>query len=267
MLHKIHMDILSQIVDYKKTVIASAKNILPEKVMQLHEKSRGFRVNIQNKLQSGETAIIAEIKKASPSKGVITESFDIPTIAQEYQEGGATCISVLTDEQFFHGHNQNIEITKQHSTLPVLRKDFIMDPYQIYESKHLGADAILLIASILDPTQMEDLEHIAFSLNLDVLVEVHTENELEIALKHTKSPLIGINNRNLQNFEISLQNTINLIKLLPAGKIPVCESGIETKSDINLMQSHNCNCFLIGTSIMKSNDRKVFIQKLLQKNS
>ena len=258
------MDILTQIVDYKKTVISSAKNILPISQMEISGKSRGFLTNIQNTLNQNKTAIIAEIKKGSPSKGIITENFDVLHIAKAYENGGATCISVLTDEKFFHGHNQNIKIAKENCSLPILRKDFIIDRYQIFESKHLGADAILLIASILDGEQMADLEHLAFSLGLDVLIETHTEKELETVLKHTLTPLIGINNRNLKNFEISLQNTINLIKLIPHNKIPICESGIETKEDIKLMQNHNCNTFLIGTSIMKQEKKAEFIQKLLQ---
>lgn len=258
------MDILSQIVSYKKTVIANTKKTLPISKMELNAKSRNFCKKIEEKRKQNKIAIIAEIKKGSPSKGIIAENCNIAQIAQSYQNGGATCISVLTDEQFFHGNNNNIKITKQNCTLPILRKDFIIDEYQIYESKNINADAILLIASILEGSKMKDFEAIANELGLDVLVEVHTHAELETALKFTKTPLIGINNRNLQNFEISLQNTIDLIKLIPAGKIPVCESGIETKTDIKLMQSHNCNCFLIGTSIMQKENKTEFIQELIE---
>jgi len=258
------MDILTQIVDYKKTVISNAKNALPISDMQTYGKSRGFLQNIENKLKNNQTAIIAEIKKGSPSRGIIVENLDVASISKQYETGGSACISVLTDEKFFHGNNNNIKIAKESCRLPILRKDFIIDPYQIHEAKHIGADAILLIASILTGQQIQEFEEIASNLGLDVLAETHTMSELETVLKWAKTPLIGINNRNLKNFEISLQNTIDLIKLIPAGKIAICESGIENKEDIALIQTHKCNAFLIGTSIMQKENKAEFIQKLLQ---
>lgn len=257
------MDILSEIVDYKKSIIASAKKKLLISQMNLDLQKRNFSNAILQNHTSNKISIIAEIKKGSPSKGLITEDFDIKTIAKEYENGGATCISILTDERFFFGSNNNIEIAKSASNLPILRKDFIVDEYQIYESSHIGADAILLIASILDASQMKDFENLAESLGLSILVEVHNEKEMEMALMHTKTPLVGINNRNLKNFSINLQNTINLMKMIPHNRISVCESGIETKNDILKMVNHNCTAFLIGTSIIQSKDRQKFIEDLL----
>lgn len=258
------MNILTQIVDYKKTLIASAKINQPISSMNLTHIQPNFEQAITAKRQKNEVAIIAEIKKGSPSMGIIAQNCNIEEIANEYQNGGATCLSILTDEKFFFGTNQNIALAKKTSNLPILRKDFIIDEYQIYESKHLQASAILLIASILTPTQMQQFEEIATSLNLSVLVEVHTENELETALKFTKTPLIGINNRNLQTFKTNIQNTINLIKQIPTTKIPTCESGINSKDEISQMQKNGCNVFLIGTSIMKQHNKSSFIQSLIK---
>lgn len=258
------MDILSKIVDYKQSVISSAKKAFLVSSMDLSCKTRDFAGSIISKHKQTKTAIVAEIKKHSPSRGTICENADIAKIAREYEEGGATCISVLTDEQFFHGHNNNIGFAKNSSLLPILRKDFIIDEYQIYESKHISADAILLMASILDATQMEDMEALAFELGLSVLVEVHNEVEVDLVLKHTQTPLIGINNRNLHNFEVLLQNTINLIKLLPSDRTVVCESGIGSRSDIDRIKAYNCNCFLVGTSIMQKSDKSAFIKTLIE---
>ncbi len=258
------MDILSTIVEYKKDIIASAiKNISPQNML-LAKKTRGFTKAILEKHFRNEKSIIAEIKKGSPSKGLIVANLDVAKTAEEYEAGGATCISVLTDEKFFFGSNQNMQIAKENSTIPILRKDFIIDEFQIYESKHIGADAILLITSILEGGQMSEFEQIAFSLGLDVIVEVHDEMELEKAQKFTKSPLIGINNRNLRNFEINHENTTNLMKEFESGRVPVCESGIENREDINKIHEQGCTCFLIGTSIMKSANKKQFIENLIK---
>lgn len=258
------MDILSQIVEYKKSVIARAKTTLPLKEMNLGENCLPFGENLVLNNKRGIVSIIAEIKKGSPSKGVISEDFNVEKIAKQYEDGGASCISVLTEDKFFFGADENIRIAKKASGLPILRKDFIIDEYQIYESKHIGADAILLIASILTGEELSHFEKIAFSLGLSVLVEVHNETEMNTALKYTTSPLIGINNRNLKNFSIDLENTINLMKNLPKERVPVCESGISTKEDIQYMQSKRCNVFLIGTSIVQSNNKAEFIQNLIK---
>lgn len=258
------MDTLSQIVDYKKTVIASAKKNLQVSQMNNKVNTPNFADAILTNHAQNKTSIIAEIKQGSPSRGIITTNFDVKAIAEDYQKGGATCISVLTDEKFFLGSNKNIAIASLYSRLPILRKDFIIDEYQIHESLHLGASAILLIASILTPQQMQNFETLAFALGLSVLVEVHSAAEMETALKYTTTPLIGINNRNLKNFSINLQNTIDLLQMIPQGRIAICESGITTKDDISMMKSHRCNTFLIGTAIMQSTNRMTFIQNLLQ---
>lgn len=258
------MDILSTIVEYKKTVIASAKKNIAHGDMLLDARTRGFTKAISEKHFQDKKNIIAEIKKGSPSKGLIVSELDVEKTATEYELGGATCISVLTDEKFFFGKNENIQLAKSATTIPILRKDFIIDQYQIYESKHIGADAILLITSILEGNQMAEFEDLAFSLGLDVLVEIHDEFELEKAQKFTKSPLIGVNNRNLRNFEINFENTINLMKGFENGRIPVCESGIENYNDMNRVHSKGCTCFLVGTAIMKSENKAEFIRELIK---
>ena len=257
------MDILENIVEYKKNVIASAKKNISISNMNLHQNSRNFAEAISLKHNKNKKNIIAEIKKSSPSKGLIMKDLNISQIASEYENGGATCISVLTDEKFFSGNNENIQIAKSTTTIPILRKDFIIDKYQIYESKHIGADAILLITSILDGNTMQEFEQIAFSLGLSVLIEIHDSKELEIAQKFTKSPLIGVNNRNLRNFEINLENTTQMLSNFEKNRIPICESGIETFTDIENIYQKGCTCFLIGTSIMKSENKKKFIENLL----
>jgi indole-3-glycerol phosphate synthase len=257
------MDILSQIVDYKKSVIASAKTGLAIKNMQTHTQARGFTSTIVEKVQKKQTAIIAEVKKGSPSMGVISPNLDVAQTVEMYEKGGASCLSILTDEKFFCGSNENLRIATKHSALPILRKDFIIDEYQIYESKHIGADAILLIASILTPKQMQEFEAIATELKMDVLVEVHDAKEMEIALENTTTPLIGVNNRNLRDFSINFENTKNLIKMLPQNRIMVCESGIQTNGDIKTMNECGCYAFLIGTAIMKSENPQSFLENLL----
>ena len=258
------MDILSTIVEYKKTVIASAKKNIAHGDMQIEAKTRGFARVISEKHFQNKKNIIAEIKKGSPSKGLIVPELDVSKTAAEYELGGATCISVLTDEKFFFGGNENLRLAKSSTTIPILRKDFIVDEYQIYESKHIGADAILLITSILEGNQMAEFESLAFSLGLDVLVEIHDDAELEKAQKFTKSPLIGVNNRNLRNFEINFENTINLMKGFERGRIPVCESGIESYDDMNRVYSKGCTCFLVGTAIVKSENKAEFIRELIK---
>lgn len=258
------MDILSQIVKYKKTVIASTKEILPITKMNLQTETRGFEQKIVQNVKNGKINIIAEIKKGSPSKGMIVENIDVEGIAKEYERGGASCISVLTDEKFFFGSNLNLQIAKESTTIPILRKDFIIDEYQIYESKHIGADAILLIASILTAEQIAEFEKIASSLSLSVLLEIHNEIELNMILENTKSALVGINNRNLRDFSVNVENTKNLIKKLPKERIPICESGVESKSTIDEMYKIGCNTFLIGTAIMQKENKAEFIKNLIQ---
>jgi indole-3-glycerol phosphate synthase len=223
-------------------------------------KKNDFITAIKAKHAQNKTAIIAEIKKASPSKGIICQNFFVDKIAKSYEDAGATCLSVLTDRKYFMGSEEYLNIAKQNSSLPILRKDFIIDEYQIYQSKLMGADAILLIASILTEKQMQKFEDIAFELELSVLPEIHHKSELEKAYK-LNTPLFGINNRNLATFEVSLNQTLNLLEQIE-NKIIVTESGILSKNDIKLMQSNNVNTFLVGEAFMKAKNCGEELRKL-----
>ncbi len=256
------MDTLLKIINYKKSSIASAKNNLPISHMNMERKTKKFTSTILRNHYNHKINIIAEIKKASPSQGIIMENCDVAKIAQEYENGGAKCISVLTDDKFFGGSHGNIKIAQQKTTLPILRKDFIVDVYQIYESKHIGADAILLIASILTEKELTRFEEVAFHLGMDVLVEVNNQAELDIVLECTKTPLIGINNRNLRDLSINKQNIFHLLNLLPEGRVPICESGIKSRKDIDDVKKSGCCTFLVGTSLMQSEQKKDFLQSL-----
>ena len=214
---------------------------------------RGFIKAIETQLSKNQAAVIAEIKKASPSKGVIRENFNPKDIAISYEKGGATCLSVLTDEKYFQGHANYLKEARTSCSLPVLRKDFMVDPYQIYEARAMGADCILLIVAALPLDLMQKLEEITHSLNMNVLVEVHNQEELDLALQ-LKTPLLGINNRNLKTFDVSLETTFDLIKHISADKIIVTESGIFTGDDVKLMQDHHVNTFLIGEAFMRESD-------------
>ncbi len=213
--------------------------------------TRGFVQAIENKINPGLSAVIAEIKKASPSKGLIRENFIASDIAQSYEQGGAACLSVLTDVDFFQGSDAYLQQARHACQLPVLRKDFIIDPYQIYEARLIGADAILLIAACLSDTQLSEFSALAYELDLDVLVEVHDEAELERALK-LPVRLMGINNRNLRTFETTLNTTISLLNRIPDDRIVVTESGIHLPEDIALMREHQVNAFLVGESFMRA---------------
>ncbi|MDH5395518.1 MAG: indole-3-glycerol phosphate synthase TrpC [Gammaproteobacteria bacterium] len=214
---------------------------------------RSFVYALQRKIQSGKAAVIAEIKKASPSKGVIRENFVPSEIALSYEKGGAACLSVLTDVDFFQGSDAYLKQAREVCSLPVLRKEFIIDPYQVYEARGMGADCILLIVACLTDEQLKELTQVALDLEMDVLVEVHDEEELKRALP-LDLPMIGINNRNLRTFETSLQTTIDLLKLVPDDCLVVTESGIHSKEDVALMQQHNVNAFLVGEAFMRAEE-------------
>ena len=255
-------DILDKIVATKKIEVASdSKKIsLGNQRDQAEEnnhdtllKPRGFIQSIHQKIASGEAGVIAEIKKASPSKGVLRENFQPAQIAQSYEKNGAACLSVLTDKDYFQGENAYLQAARAACGIPVLRKDFTIDPYQIYEARAIGADAILLIVACLDLNQMKELETCAHELGLDVLVEVHSAPELEQALE-LKTPLLGINNRNLKTFEVTLQTTLSLLSMVPPGKTLVTESGIMTRADVQLMRDHQINAFLVGEAFMRADD-------------
>ncbi len=213
--------------------------------------TRGFVAAINQHLQARRPAVIAEIKKASPSKGVIRQDFDAVQIAKSYQNFGATCLSVLTDERYFQGSDSHLIAAKDACTLPILRKDFTIDPYQIYEARVLGADAILLIVAALGDTMLAELNGLAHSLEMDVLVEAHNAAELERAMS-LPGQLIGINNRNLRTFETRLDTTLNLLPKVATDKIIVTESGINTRQDVTTMRQHNVHTFLVGEACMRA---------------
>jgi len=210
---------------------------------------RGFVASIEQRIKQGQPAVIAEIKKASPSRGILREDFDPAQIAASYEQGGAACLSVLTDVDFFQGADSYLLQARAACKLPVLRKDFVIDPYQVYEARVLGADCILLIVAALGDAMLQELLGLSHSLGMDVLVEVHDREELERALK-IDAPLVGINNRNLRTFETSLNVTLDLLKQIPADRIVVTESGIHAREDIALMRSNNVNAFLVGEAFM-----------------
>jgi indole-3-glycerol phosphate synthase len=214
---------------------------------------RGFIAAIEQRIAANRSAVIAEIKKASPSKGVLRESFDPSAIAKGYQQHGAACLSVLTDRDFFQGAEEYLQQARAACTLPVIRKDFIIDPYQVYEARAIDADCILLIVAALDDDDLQRLLDQAHDLQMDVLMEVHDDAELERALA-TGARLIGINNRNLRTFETRLSTTINMLGSIPEDRIVVTESGIHTLQDVKLMREHEVHAFLVGEAFMKADD-------------
>lgn len=258
-------DILNKIVAVKREEVAAAVKRKPLAAMRFDAESRvltrDFVGALRAKISAGKPAVIAEIKKASPSKGVLRADFIPADIAQSYAEHGAACLSVLTDKDFFQGSIDYLKQARASCSLPVLRKDFIIDPYQVYESRVMGADCILLIAACLDDARMEVLEALAFSLDMAVLVEVHDRAELERALQR-KTPLLGINNRNLQTFEVSLDSTLGLVQDVPADRLLVTESGITTAADVARLREAKVNTFLVGEAFMRADDPGVALAGL-----
>lgn len=249
-------DILERIIAVKREEVRAAQLSAPLEELRLEASARDLRDFVgalRAKHEAGAAAVIAEVKKASPSKGVLRESFVPADIARSYEKGGAACLSVLTDVQFFQGSAAYLEAARAACTLPVLRKDFIVDPYQVVEARAMGADAILLIAAALSLAQMQELEAFAHSLGLAVLVEVHDNQELTQALT-LKTPLIGINNRNLRTFETSLDTTLGMLDALPDDRIVVTESGILARSDVERMRENGVHTFLVGEAFMRADD-------------
>lgn len=250
-------DILNKILATKREEVAAAKAIkaLDDLRVEAYDQPdpRDFVGNIFKKVDADLPAVIAEIKKASPSKGVIRENFNPAEIAKSYEKGGAACLSVLTDKQYFQGAPEYLKQARAACKLPVLRKDFMIDPYQVYEARAMGADCILLIAAALDLATMRQLEEVSHDLGMAVLVEVHNAEELEQAL-HLETPLIGINNRNLRTFEVTLDTTLELLKQLPEDRFVVTESGIFTPEDVALMRSNHVHAFLVGEAFMRQPD-------------
>lgn len=249
--------ILRKILDRKMQEVAACKSQRDMEALMhdiaLQTEPRGFVTAIQRKLAASQSAVIAEVKKASPSKGVIRENFDPAQIAVSYESGGAACLSVLTDIDFFQGANAYLQQARAACSLPVIRKDFIIDPYQIYEARAMNADCILLIVAALTDNQLQLLNECALSLGMDVLVEVHNRDELIRSLP-LGNTLVGINNRDLHLFETSHENTYQLLGEIPADRIVVTESGIHTAEDVAAMRAHDVNAFLVGEAFMRADE-------------
>lgn len=258
-------NILEKIVNTK---LQEVKKHIEHESMDSLKNYKGIKTSSRNFVEAikfhhtrNSSAVIAEVKKASPSKGIIRENFNPVEIAMSYEKGGAACLSVLTDEQYFKGHLSYLNLVRSQVELPILRKDFIIDPYQIYQAKAYGADCILLIVAILSERQLLEFEKIAFDLDLSVLVEVHSQEELEVALK-MQTPLLGINNRNLKTFDVSLETSLSLKKNVSEDRIVVTESGIFSKQDVILMSDAGIKTFLVGESFMREEDPGSALQNL-----
>jgi indole-3-glycerol phosphate synthase len=250
-------DILKKILARKAEEVAARKRLVGlddlQQAAATADPVRGFMARLQAKIAAGEAAVIAEIKKASPSRGILREAFDPEQIAVSYEKGGAACLSVLTDVDFFKGTDAFLQQARAACRLPVLRKDFMVDPWQLYESRVLGADCILLIVAALEDTLLRELLQLACHLGMDALVEVHDASELERALA-LPAPLLGINNRDLRTFETTLDTTIGFLEQIPDDRLIVTESGIHTVEDVTLMRSHGVNSFLVGEAFMKASE-------------
>jgi len=258
-------DILQRILNTKQGEVAAATAAKPLTLMRAGAQAapppRDFVGAIRAKIAIDQPAVIAEIKKASPSKGVIRENFRPVEIAATYAAHGAACLSVLTDELYFQGSPEYLKEARAACSIPVLRKDFMIDPYQVYEARAMGADCILLIAAALELPQMQELEAIAHDLDMAVLVEVHDGDELDLALQ-LKTPLVGINNRNLRTFEVTLDTTLGLLSRIPEDRIVVTESGIFTPEDVALMRRHHVDTFLVGEAFMRQPDPGVELARV-----
>ncbi|MDO9320643.1 MAG: indole-3-glycerol phosphate synthase TrpC [Pseudomonas sp.] len=258
--------ILEKILARKVEEVAARRALVSlsalEQLARDADAPRGFANALQERVKRKEAAVIAEIKKASPSKGVLREDFNPAELAASYQRGGAACLSVLTDIDFFQGADSYLQEARAACSLPVIRKDFMIDPYQIVEARALGADCVLLIVSALTDTQMAELASVAKGVGLDVLVEVHDGDELERALQTLDTPLIGINNRNLHNFEVSLDVTLDLLPKIPRDRLVITESGILNRADVELMQISEVHAFLVGEAFMRAQDPGAELQRL-----
>ena len=248
-------NVLDEIIAHKRLEVSERQKSRPLAALKeaLADVSpvRDFELALRSKIQAGDAAVIAECKKASPSKGLIREDFDPKAIAESYEQGGAACLSVLTDEKYFQGHDDYLVIARDACKLPVIRKDFMVAPYQVYESRLLGADCILLIVACLNDQELETLSNLATDLGMDVLVEVHDRTELERALR-LRLPLIGINNRDLRRFVTDIETTIGLLGDIPHDRLVITESGIHSKKDIEYLRSHRVNAFLVGEAFMRA---------------
>lgn len=260
-------DILRTILRRKRQEISERAALTPQAELAARagqaDRPRGFSAALRARVSSGEAAVIAEIKKASPSRGVLRTHFDPPAIAASYAQGGATCLSVLTDVDFFQGADEYLQQARAACTLPVLRKDFVIDPYQVYEARALGADCILLIVAALDDARLAALLQLAHELGMDALVEVHDAEEMRRALA-TPASLIGVNNRDLRTFDTRLETTFELMRDFPADRLLVTESGIHTRADVRRMRDHGVHTFLVGEAFMKADDPGGRLAELFQ---
>ena len=258
-------DILNKIIATKHDEIAALMRVKPLSLMRAEAQSRrdvrDFAAAIEAKIAAGGSAVIAEIKKASPSKGILRENFAPAEIAKSYQVGGAACLSVLTDAAYFQGSAEYLKLARAACNLPVIRKDFIVDAYQVYEARAMGADCILLIVGALELHQMQALEMLAHELGMAVLVESHDAAELDAALT-LKTPLIGINNRDLRTFNVSLSTTTDLLAKIPSGKRVITESGILTSEDVAHLRSHDVHAYLVGEAFMRAPDPGAALARL-----
>ena len=261
-------DILQKILAVKCEEIAAAKAIEPLSALRARAAERrdlrDFEGALRARVGAGRAAVIAEVKKASPSAGVIRPRFDPAAIARSYASGGATCLSVLTDREFFQGGDEYLREARAACALPVLRKDFIVDEYQVYEARAIEADCVLLIVAALGDAQLRELSGLAAHLDMDVLVEVHDDDELELALA-LDIPLVGINNRDLRTFQTSLETTLRLKDRVPADRVVVTESGIHTREDVDLMRRHGVNAFLVGEAFMRAPEPGEKLAELFQR--
>jgi indole-3-glycerol phosphate synthase len=251
------LNILDRIMAVKRAEVAAAKTLHPsstlEKIVDEAAPARDFVSALRKKIDAGQAAVIAEIKRASPSKGLLREQFVPAEIAKSYAAGGAACLSVLTDREFFQGAPEHLAAARAACALPALRKDFVFDPYQVLEARAMGADCILLIAACLSPTEMKALEDVALGLGMAVLVEVHDAAELDAALM-LRTPLVGVNNRDLRTFETRIETTLGLLERIPADRILITESGIASPADVAHLRSRGVNAFLVGEAFMRAPD-------------
>ena len=259
------MSILERILHAKAAEVEAAKAMLPQAALERRARAaspvRDFVSSLTGKISVGKPAVIAEIKRASPSRGLLRENFDPAAIAASYQAGGAACLSVLTDHEFFQGTAEHLHAAREACALPVLRKDFIVDPYQVYEARAIGADCILLIVAALAAGRMRSLEAVAHELGMSVLVEVHERRELDAALA-LRTPLVGINNRDLRSFETRLETTLELLAHVPKERIVVTESGISTREDVSRLRAKGVQTFLVGEAFMRSPDPGAALSRL-----
>jgi len=258
-------DVLQRILGTKREELAAARAAAPESEMARRARAapapRDFEGAMRAAIAAGRAAVIAEVKRASPSKGLLREDFDPAAIARSYEKGGASCLSVLTDRQYFQGDASHLAAARAACALPVLRKDFVIEPYQVYESRAWGADCILLIAAALEEAAMRELETVAHGLGMAVLVEVHDARELEAALR-LRTPLVGINNRDLRTFDTRLERTLALAPTVPAERLVVTESGIATRADVQRLRAHGISAFLVGEAFMRASEPGVALEEL-----